>query len=73
MYREKNDRATTSMLYASHASAKARKLARELRRSTYQREQWDPDALARVAGLIREAGENLDAARDNLAELEKFE
>ena len=26
-----------------------------------------------LAGLIREAGENLDAARDNLAELEKFQ
>jgi hypothetical protein len=73
MYRDKNDRADSSMLYAQQTSAKARKLARELRRSFYMRESWNPDDIARVRGLIREATENITSANDNLTELERVQ
>jgi hypothetical protein len=59
------------MLFAQQTSAKARKLARELRRSFHMRERWDPDDIARVRGLIREATENITTANDNLTELEQ--
>jgi hypothetical protein len=71
MYRDKNDRADSSLLFAQQTSAKARTLARELRRSGHMRKRWDPDEIARVRGLIREATENITDANDNLTELER--
>jgi hypothetical protein len=39
----------------------------EIRRN--QSRGWDPDDLARVAGLLREAEENIATARGHLARL----
>lgn len=55
IYRDKGDRVTAALLYASQTSAKARKLARELRRIHFMREPFDAEAMMRPRIVVGDA------------------